>query len=106
MTTNYKDAFAILRKAQEKLNSQDISQLPHEKQLGLLAAQRDVYLEIQALQVQNMTMRTDQFMALTAGFSQSEAGFEKIRSWAVEAQKAGLIVDGLLKGLSLALSLL
>ncbi len=106
MSINYKDAFATLQKAQEKLDSQDISQLPQSEQLSLLVAQRDVYLEIQALQVQNMTERTDQFMALTTGFSQSEAGFRKIHDWALEAQKAGKIVDDLLKGISLALTLL
>lgn len=106
MSINYKDAFSTLQKAQEKLDSQDISQLPQTEQLSLLAAQRDVYLELQALQVHNMTDRTDHFTALTTGFSQSEAGFRRILNRALEAQKAGKIVDGLLKGISLALTLL
>lgn len=106
MTSSYKDAYQTLLTAQKKLNSQDISVLDQTAQLGLLQAQREIYLEIQALQVRRMTGRTDQFVALTQGFRKSEAAFRKIQSWAKQAEKTGATVNNLLKGASLILSLL
>jgi len=106
MIQNYKSAFATLQIIQEELNKQDISVLPATRQVSLLQAQQDVYLEMQALQLQNMKERTNQYLALTEGFRQSEAGFKQIQDWAVEAQATGKLVDGLLKGISLALTLL
>lgn len=106
MTQNYQAAYATLHVIQQELNKQDISVLPIKRQISLLQAQRDVYLEIQALLLQNMKTRTDQYKVLTEGFRQSEAGFRQIHDWAMDAQATGKVVDGLLKGVSLALTLL
>lgn len=106
MAQSYKSAYATLLKVQNALNSQDISYLPAAKQLTLLQSQRDVYLEIQAMQVRKMSARTDQYIVLTSGFRQSKAGFLKIQKWAVEASAVGTVVSGLIKGISLALTLL
>ncbi|MFT6556749.1 hypothetical protein [Sneathiella sp.] len=105
MPTSYKEAYRILLNCQEKLNAQDIASLPRDKQITLLKAQQSVYLEIQHLQTQRMTARTDPFVALTADFQTSEEGFREIQQWAAEARQTSETITGLLKGLSLVLGL-
>jgi len=105
-TVTYRIAYQRLLAAQEKLDNLNISLLPQQQQLNLLKSQQALYKEIQALQVRGMVTRTDQFRALTTDFVNAEHGFRSIKQWAEDAQKAGVVASGLIKGLSLVLSLL
>ncbi|MEP3248332.1 MAG: hypothetical protein ABJN40_21740 [Sneathiella sp.] len=106
MSASYHQAYQTLLASRDELDSQDIAVLPREGQINLLRSQQAVYSEIQALMVRKMTERTDQFSAVTAEFRQSRQGFQAIQQWAEEASKTGEMVGGLLKGVSLALTLL
>lgn len=105
-TVSYRTAYQRLLAAQEKLDSLNISLLPQQQQLNLLKSQQALYKEIQALQVRGMVTRTDKFRALTTDFINAEHGFRSIEQWSEEAQKAGAVASGLVKSLSLVLSLL
>ncbi|MCG8490471.1 MAG: hypothetical protein MI743_02550 [Sneathiellales bacterium] len=103
---SYRVAYQRLLAAQQKLDELNISVLPLPQQLNLLKSQQALYKEIQALQIRKMTARTDQFRALTKDFVNAKEGFRSIERWAEEAQKAGAVASGLVRGLSLVLSLL
>lgn len=105
-TVSYRVAYQRLLAAQQKLDNLNIASLPQQQQLNLLQSQQALYEEIQALQTRRMTARTDQFKALTMDFINAEKGFRSIEQWAAEAEKAGTVASGLVKGLSLVLSLL
>ncbi len=106
MSLSYQDAYNRLLDSREKLASQDITVLPRQEQIRLLQAQQAVYSEIQAFLIDHMTDRKDRFSILTEKFRHSRRDFQDIRQWAVEASKTGEMVGGLLKGVSLALTLL
>lgn len=106
MTASYKTAYKKLVAAQEELKGLDFGNLSNDMRLRVLEVQQDIYAELQAFQVQRMAERNQQYSALTAGFRQSEEGFRRIQTLALEAKQSGEVMDGLLKGLSLILSIL
>ena len=106
MSISYQDAYRRLLDSRENLASQDITALPRKEQIKLLEAQQAVYSEIQAFLIEHMTDREDSFSILTDKFRQSRSDFQDIQGWAQKAAKTGEMVSGLLKGVSLALTLL
>lgn len=101
-----KNAISTLQEAMENLNKQDIAELSMVGQLQLLVAQRAVYLELQAQQASQMQSATAEFVMITSGLKDSENDFRDIQKWAKTAEKTGKFVNGLLKGISLILTLL
>lgn len=99
------DALNRYLEADHLLEMQDINKLPREGQIRLLEAQRHIYLEIQRLQAQNMEERTAAYREVSPALKKSEADFQEIRDWAVQAAKTGEAVDGLVRGLSVLLSI-
>jgi len=104
--TSKQEAMRILQEARELLDQQDVSILPNAAKLRLLEAQRCIYLEIQEQQVQSITERTEEYRMVTEGLKESESGFRAIHDWAKSAEQTGEAVNGLLRGVSLILSLL
>lgn len=105
MSSSYKDAYSNLLIAQKYLNSQDLSVLDSQGQLDVIQMQAVVFSEIQALLVQHMSTRNEEYSAMTQGFQESEAGFLKIQEWAKSAKDGEKIFSGILKGLSIILPL-
>ncbi|MBL4666895.1 MAG: hypothetical protein JKY04_05910 [Sneathiella sp.] len=103
---NQKNAISTLQTAMEELDQQDISVLPKEAQLQLVRAQRNVYLELQAQQANQLRYSSAEFVMATTGLKDSEGDFRDIHKWAKSAEKSGKFVTGILKGISLILTLL
>ncbi|MEH6404951.1 MAG: hypothetical protein V7750_16355 [Sneathiella sp.] len=106
MSSSYREAYSDLLVAQKLLNSQDLSVLDPPRQLEVVQMQGVVFAEIQALLVQRLSARNEEYSAATEGLQQSEAEFLKIKEWAESAENGEKIFGGILKGISILLPLL
>jgi acyl carrier protein phosphodiesterase len=106
MTLSYSEAFARLSEAENLFQKQDISVLEGPARLKLLQMEQQVYLEKEALIKGKMSERAEQYQALTGSIQKFEADFRELETDARIAAQTGQAVAGMLRGLSLVLSLL